>query len=93
MPSSEIIRRVALARTDVPEEPSASIISVTRIGELQTEPCCEEMLSMMEAILSYDTSVLTRAARRNNILKRRADFSWTSSKMDTTTGAETGLIM
>jgi hypothetical protein len=35
MASSGIFRRVALVRTDVPEEPSAIImISVTRIGEL-----------------------------------------------------------
>jgi hypothetical protein len=34
MVSSEMLRRVALARTDVSEELSASFISVTRIGEL-----------------------------------------------------------
>jgi hypothetical protein len=34
MPSSEILRRVALVRSDVSEELSASIIRVTRIGEL-----------------------------------------------------------
>jgi hypothetical protein len=31
-----MLRRVAVVRTDVPEEPSASIIRVTRIGELGT---------------------------------------------------------
>jgi hypothetical protein len=36
MPSSGILRRVALERTDVSEEPSASIIRVTRIDELRT---------------------------------------------------------
>jgi hypothetical protein len=34
MPSSEMLRRMALVRTDVSEELSASIITVTRIGEL-----------------------------------------------------------
>jgi hypothetical protein len=34
MASSGMLRRVALVRTDVSEEPSASIIRVTRIGEL-----------------------------------------------------------
>jgi demethoxyubiquinone hydroxylase (CLK1/Coq7/Cat5 family) len=34
MSSSGILRRVALVRTDVSEELSASIIRVTRIGEL-----------------------------------------------------------
>jgi hypothetical protein len=34
MPSSGMLRRVALVRTDVSEEFSASIIRVTRIDEL-----------------------------------------------------------
>jgi hypothetical protein len=34
MVSSEMFRRVALVRTDVSEELSASLIRVTRIGEL-----------------------------------------------------------
>jgi hypothetical protein len=34
MTSSGMLRRVALVKTDVPEESSASIIRVTRIGEL-----------------------------------------------------------
>jgi hypothetical protein len=36
MPSSEILHHVALVRTDISEELSASIIRVTRIGELGT---------------------------------------------------------
>jgi hypothetical protein len=36
MPSCGILRRVALVRTDVSEELSASIIRMTRIGELGT---------------------------------------------------------
>jgi hypothetical protein len=35
MPSG-LLRRVALVRTDVSKEPSASFIRVTRIGELGT---------------------------------------------------------
>jgi hypothetical protein len=34
MASSGMLRRVALVRTDVSEEPSASIIRATKIGEL-----------------------------------------------------------
>jgi hypothetical protein len=36
MPSSWMLRRVVLIRTDVSEEPSASFIRVTRIAELGT---------------------------------------------------------
>jgi hypothetical protein len=36
MPSSGMLRHVALVRTDVSEEPSASIIRLTGIGELGT---------------------------------------------------------
>jgi hypothetical protein len=36
MPSSGILRRVALVRTDVSEELSASITRATRIGDLGT---------------------------------------------------------
>jgi hypothetical protein len=36
MASSGMLRRVALVRTDISEELSASIIRVTRIGELGT---------------------------------------------------------
>jgi hypothetical protein len=34
-----MLHRVALVRTDVSEEPSASFIRVTRIGELGTDTC------------------------------------------------------
>jgi hypothetical protein len=36
MPSSGMLRRVALVRTEVSEELNASLIRVTRIGELGT---------------------------------------------------------
>jgi hypothetical protein len=36
MPPSGMLRRVALVRTDVSEELSASFIRVTRIGEVRT---------------------------------------------------------
>jgi hypothetical protein len=51
MPSFGMLRRVALVRTNVSEERSASIIRVTRIGELgttltviATDARCEEVL-------------------------------------------------
>jgi hypothetical protein len=50
MVSSGLLRRMALVRTDVSEEPGASFIRVTRIGELgttlaATDVRCEEIPS------------------------------------------------
>jgi hypothetical protein len=71
-----MLRHVALVRTDVSEELIASIIRVTRIGELGTlsvgllvpanvhsSPILVTL--MMEALRSTETSVLTRATRQH----------------------------
>jgi hypothetical protein len=90
-----MLRRLALVRTDVSEEFSASIIRMTRIGELGTTLAVTTnrrtlwrssvflrsvrrllvtanvlsspilVILMMEARSSSETSVLTRATRRN----------------------------
>jgi hypothetical protein len=81
-----MLRRVALVRTHVSEELSASFIRVTRIGELGTTlahltflrtvhwllviasvfPSSPNLVTLMkEALSSSETSVLTRATRRN----------------------------
>jgi hypothetical protein len=90
MVSSVMLRRVALVRTDVSEELSASFIRVTRIGELETTgrllvtasvvPSSPILVTLMkEALSSSQTSVLTRATRRNipedAILQRVERFS------------------
>jgi hypothetical protein len=65
MPFSWMLRRAAFVRTDVSEEVIASIIRVTRIGELGTtfaSPILDTM--MMEEIFSSETSVLTRVTLR-----------------------------
>jgi hypothetical protein len=58
---------VAPVRNDVSEEVSASIIKVTRIGELGTLVVTSSpiLTLMIEALSSSETSYLTRATRRN----------------------------
>jgi hypothetical protein len=54
MPSSRMLRRVALVRIDVSEEPSASIIRVTRIGEVETLAVTNNRISSQRAsVASY----------------------------------------
>jgi hypothetical protein len=87
MPSSGMLRRLALVRTDVSEELSAFFIRMTRIGELGTTLAVYQVFHrsvrrllviasvvpsslihatlMKEALSSSETSVLTRATRRN----------------------------
>jgi hypothetical protein len=57
-----MLRRVALVRTDVSEEPGASFIRVTRIGELGTT---QVATSNRRTLRKNTKSVLTRATRRN----------------------------
>jgi hypothetical protein len=72
-----MLLRVALIRTNVSGEPSASIIWVTRIGELGTNvhrwlvtanvvPSSQILAAlMMEVLSSSETLVLTRTTWRN----------------------------
>jgi hypothetical protein len=76
-----MLRRVVLARTNVSEERTAPFIRETRIGELSlvflrsmrrllvtdsVVPSSPILVALMkEALSSFETSVLTRATRRN----------------------------
>jgi hypothetical protein len=53
MVSSVMLRRVALVRTDVSEEPSASFIRVTRIGELGTRLAILGIFSQRASVGNY----------------------------------------
>jgi hypothetical protein len=76
MASSGMLRRVALLRTSVSEELSASIIRVTRhfvvlrsvrrllvTADVPSSPIL--VTQMMDALSSSETSVITRATQRN----------------------------
>jgi hypothetical protein len=73
MVSSGMLRRAALVRTDISEEPSASFIRILRLGELgatllaaSVVPSSPILVTLMkEALGSSETWVLTRATRRN----------------------------
>jgi hypothetical protein len=79
MVSTGLLRRVAHVRTDVTEEPGASFIRVTKIGELGTTLAAtsnrrtlrrntkgiSSQHAMKKALGSSETSVLTRATWRN----------------------------
>jgi hypothetical protein len=71
MASSGMLRRVALVRTDVTEEFSASFIRVTRIGELGTALVRTDVTEELSAsfirvtrIGELGTTLVTASARR-----------------------------
>jgi hypothetical protein len=72
-----MLRRVNLIRTDVSEESIASVIRVTRIGELGTLAVTSNRIILqrnivalnIEVMRSFETSVLTRATWRRENLK------------------------
>jgi hypothetical protein len=61
MASSGMLHSVALVRTDVSEELSASFIRVTRIGELGTTP----PLTTTRRTMKINMTVLTRPTQCN----------------------------
>jgi hypothetical protein len=71
MESSAMLRSVALVITEVSEERSASIIRVTRMGELgklgvNVFPSSPILVTLMMVVLNFsEKSVFTRATPRN----------------------------
>jgi hypothetical protein len=82
MVSSGMLRRVALVRTDVSEEHSASFIRVARIGELETTlavtsnrrsvrvPSSPILVTLTkEALSSSETSVPARTSQKTPFVR------------------------
>jgi hypothetical protein len=76
MVSSGMLRRVALIRTDVSEEPGASFIRVTRIGELGTTLAVTSNRRMLRRNGSIPEDTILHSHRRGNLksLFRRVDI-------------------
>jgi hypothetical protein len=87
MPSTGMLRFVALASTDVSEVRIASIIRVTRIGELATMLAVTNIRSTLRrnTMSSSETSVLTGATRPNflvdGIIHKQEMFSLTRMEL------------
>jgi hypothetical protein len=66
MASSGMLRRVAPVRTDISEDLCASMIRVVAVVTANVAPSSPILVTlMMKALGSSETSVLTRATRRN----------------------------
>jgi hypothetical protein len=64
MVSSRMLRRVALVRTDVSEELSASFIGVTRLGELGTTLAVTNNRRTLRRISELGTTLAVTSNRR-----------------------------
>jgi hypothetical protein len=85
MVSSGMLRNVALVGTDVSEELSASFIRVTRIGELATDMCCEEIPLHSMRWLLVTASVVSSSLILVTLMKEASlSSSETSYKNHTT---------
>jgi hypothetical protein len=67
MVSSGMLRRVALVRTYVSEEPSASFIRVTRICELETTLAATSNRRTLRRNIWYFFACLTAATRGTKV--------------------------
>jgi hypothetical protein len=65
MVSSGLLRLVALVRTDVSEEPSASFIRVTKIGELRTTQAATTNRRTLRRNTNLEDTILHSHRREN----------------------------
>jgi hypothetical protein len=80
MVSSGLLRRVALVRTDVSEEPGASFIRVTEIGELGTTQATKKYLVFFRSVrrLLVAACVVPSSPIFVTLMKEALSFSETS---------------
>jgi hypothetical protein len=67
MMSFEILRRVALVRTDVSEEPGYSFIRVTRIGELGTTQAAKKLVFLRSVTSQKTPFFIVTAMKTSNL--------------------------
>jgi hypothetical protein len=77
MVSSGMLRRVALVRTDVSEKPSASLMRVTRIGELGTT---QAATSNRRTLRRY--FFIVNAVKTSNVTQSPSDFLLVTSRLN-----------
>jgi hypothetical protein len=105
MVSSGLLRRVALVRTDVSEEPGASFIRVTKIGELEqhklqlaTDVRCKEIPSTLgissQRCLHVRVCVCVCPTMKSFVLCAVRILSTLSTRLilPTASGMETGIL-
>jgi hypothetical protein len=80
MVSSGLLRRVALVRTDVSEEPGASFIRVTKIGALGTTQAATSNRRTLRRNTNNPEDTILHSHRRENLKSYRQQIVFMESQ-------------